>query len=60
LRLQAELLATGSYELDIRLVPSISFPVLGGKNHDIGGFWGDPRSGRRKHKGVDIFAKKGN
>ena len=59
LRLQAELLATGSYELDIRLVPSISFPVLGGKNHDIGGFWGDPRSGRRKHKGVDIFAKKG-
>jgi len=59
LRLQAELLATGAYELDIGLAPSISFPVLGGKNHDIGGFWGDPRSGRRKHKGVDIFAKKG-
>ena len=59
LRLQAELLATGSYELDIGLSASISFPVLGGKNHDIGGFWGDRRSGRRKHKGVDIFAKKG-
>ena len=59
LRLQAELLATGSYELDIGLSPSISFPVLGGRNHDIGGFWGDPRSERRKHKGVDIFAKKG-
>ncbi len=59
LRLQAELLATGAYELDIGLAPSISFPVQNGKNHDIGGFWGDPRSGRRKHKGVDIFAKKG-
>jgi len=59
LRLQAELLATGSYEVDIGLSPSISFPVLGGRNHDIGGFWGDPRSERRKHKGVDIFAKKG-
>lgn len=59
LRLQAELLATGAYELDIGLAPSISFPVQNGENHDIGGFWGDPRSGRRKHKGVDIFAKKG-
>lgn len=59
LRLQAELLATGGYELDIGLAPSISFPVQNGKNSDIGGLWGDPRSGRRKHKGVDIFAKKG-
>ena len=59
LRLQAELLATGSYELDIGLAPSISFPVLNGENRDIGGFWGDPRNGKRKHKGVDIFAKKG-
>ncbi len=60
LRLQAELLATGVYELDIGLSPSIGFPVLGGKNHDIGSFWGDPRDGgKRKHKGVDIFAKKG-
>ncbi len=59
LRLQAELLATGSYELDIGLAPSISFPVLDGENRDIGGFWGDPRSGKRKHKGVDIFADKG-
>ncbi len=59
LRLQAELLTTGAYELDIGLAPSISFPVQNGKNHDIGGFWGDPRSGRRKHEGVDIFAKKG-
>lgn len=59
LRLQAELLATGGYELDIGLAPSISFPVQNGTNNDIGGLWGDPRSGRRKHKGVDIFAKKG-
>jgi len=60
LRLQAELLATGAYELDIGLAPSIGFPVLGGENRDIGSFWGDPRDGgKRKHKGVDIFAKKG-
>lgn len=35
------------------------FPVWG-KNSKIGSFWGDARdAGKRKHEGIDIFAKKG-
>jgi murein DD-endopeptidase MepM/ murein hydrolase activator NlpD len=38
---------------------SLAFPVAG-KKSNIGSFWGDVRDGgRRKHKGIDIFAKKG-
>jgi murein DD-endopeptidase MepM/ murein hydrolase activator NlpD len=38
---------------------SLAFPVAGKKNN-IGSFWGDVRDGgKRKHKGIDIFAKKG-
>ena len=38
---------------------SLDFPVSGTKSN-IGGFWGDSRDGgERKHKGIDIFAKKG-
>lgn len=38
---------------------SLAFPVWG-KKSNIGSFWGDARDGgRRKHKGIDIFAKKG-
>jgi murein DD-endopeptidase MepM/ murein hydrolase activator NlpD len=38
---------------------SLVFPVSGKKSH-VGSFWGDQRDGgRRKHEGIDIFAKKG-
>lgn len=38
---------------------SLAFPVWGKKNN-IGSFWGDVRDGgKRKHRGIDIFAKKG-
>ena len=60
LRVQPELLAAGRFSLHLRSQPSISMPVEGAKNNDIGSFFGDPRDGgRRKHKGIDIFAKKG-
>jgi murein DD-endopeptidase MepM/ murein hydrolase activator NlpD len=38
---------------------SLVFPVAG-KRSNIGSFWGDVRDGgKRKHKGIDIFARKG-
>jgi murein DD-endopeptidase MepM/ murein hydrolase activator NlpD len=38
---------------------SLAFPVAGKKNN-IGSFWGARRDGgRRKHQGIDIFARKG-
>ena len=38
---------------------SLAYPVAG-KRSNIGSFWGDVRDGgKRKHKGIDIFARKG-
>ncbi|WP_121356075.1 M23 family metallopeptidase [Flavisolibacter nicotianae] len=38
---------------------SLDFPVAG-KRSNIKGFWGDSRDGgRRLHKGIDIYARKG-
>ena len=38
---------------------SLAFPVAGMRS-DIEGFWGDSRDGgRRLHKGIDIYARKG-
>lgn len=38
---------------------ALVFPVAG-KRSNIGSFWGDERDGgKRKHKGIDIFARKG-
>jgi len=59
LRVQAPLLTSLRYELKIGIAPSLGFPVLRGNNNDIGSFWGDPRPNKRKHKGIDIFAKRG-
>jgi len=60
LRVQPELLINGSATITITDNPSMKFPVAGGRRADIGSFWGDPRdAGRRKHKGVDIFADRG-
>lgn len=59
LRIQPELLRGGRYTLSINVVAALSFPVQGGSNRDIGSFFGDPRDGgRRKHHGIDIFAKR--
>lgn len=37
---------------------TLVFPVAG-KSSKVGGYWGDYRNGNRRHKGVDIFARKG-
>lgn len=61
LRLQPELLKSGSYMVEIKSGPSLAFPVPspGTKNRVIS-FWGDGRdNGARKHEGVDIGGKKG-
>ncbi|MDH3650604.1 MAG: M23 family metallopeptidase, partial [Saprospiraceae bacterium] len=59
IRIQPELLRGGRFEISIRSAPSLEFPVMGGNNRDIGSFFGDPRDGgRRKHHGIDIFARR--
>ena len=61
LRLQPELLATGRFTLSLIVQPAYgTFPVQGKSNRDIWSFFGAPRDGgRRKHKGIDIFARRG-
>lgn len=61
LRLQGELLLSTRFTLLIKTQPAYSvFPVSGKSNSAIWSFFGDPRDGgRRKHKGVDIFARRG-
>ena len=57
LRLQPELLRGGRFDVMIREVPSLEFPVSGRDSRSIQSFFGDPRDGgRREHHGVDIFA----
>lgn len=54
LRLQPELLKSGSYALSLSVAPSLAFPVPGGKMQS---FWGAARDGGlRSHEGIDIFA----
>ena len=49
----------GNISLQIKPIYDI-FPVEGKGNKAIQSFWGAPRDGgRRKHEGIDIFAKKG-
>lgn len=39
---------------------SLQMPVVGVEPNELANSWGNPRDGgRRKHKGIDIFAKKG-
>ncbi|NRB48807.1 MAG: peptidoglycan DD-metalloendopeptidase family protein [Saprospiraceae bacterium] len=61
LRLQGEILLSTRFTLHLSTQPTYSFfPVSGKGNYDIWSFFGDPRDGgRRKHKGVDIFARRG-
>lgn len=60
LRIQPELLANVFYTLNVSITPVLINPVAGANNRAIGSFYGADRDGgRRKHEGVDIFAKKG-
>jgi murein DD-endopeptidase MepM/ murein hydrolase activator NlpD len=58
LRIQPEIEASVTYELDITSGPSLGFPVSGTRAR-VGSVWGDSRDGgRRSHEGIDIFAPK--
>lgn len=58
--LQPEIEANTSFSIQIEKQPVYPFPVSGGKNADIGSYWGDIRDGgNRNHKGIDIFADRG-
>ncbi len=60
LRIQPELLRGGQFEVDVRVMPSLAFPVEGRGPSAILSGWGAPRDGgRRRHRGVDIFAPRG-
>lgn len=61
LRLQPELLASGRFTIQLIVQPAYGvFPVSGKGNPDIWSSFGDPRDGgRRTHKGIDIFARRG-
>lgn len=57
LRVQPELLAEVSYEVNILADASLDNPVAASMS--IGSFFGDGRdAGERKHEGVDIFGKR--
>lgn len=60
LRIQPELLGKGYFDLRLHTVPVYGFPVSGKDFKAIGSLFGTPRDGgKRRHEGVDIFAKKG-
>lgn len=57
---QPEIEANTPFSISVTKSPAYLFPVMGGKNVDIGSYYGDMRDGgKRNHQGVDIFAKKG-
>lgn len=59
-RVQPELLVSGSYRLTIGEDPALAFPVAGHGMRDIQSVFGVARDGgRRSHHGVDIFARRG-
>jgi murein DD-endopeptidase MepM/ murein hydrolase activator NlpD/SH3-like domain-containing protein len=60
IRIQPELLRSGSYQISITREPALSFPVKGRDSRQISSYFGVPRDGgRRRHEGVDIFAPRG-
>lgn len=51
---------TSSFDITLYSEPTLEFPVSGKGNRDIQSFWGADRAGgKRLHKGIDIFAKRG-
>jgi murein DD-endopeptidase MepM/ murein hydrolase activator NlpD/SH3-like domain-containing protein len=60
IRIQPELLRSGSYTVSVTREPALSFPVQGRDSRQISSFFGASRdAGRRRHEGVDIFAPRG-
>lgn len=60
IRLQPELLRSGNYTITMTREPSLAFPVQGKDSRNISSFWGADRdAGKRRHEGIDIFAKRG-
>jgi murein DD-endopeptidase MepM/ murein hydrolase activator NlpD len=60
IRIQPELLRGGRYSISIVVSPSLQFPVSGRDASSIGSLYGDARdAGRRRHEGLDIFARRG-
>jgi peptidoglycan LD-endopeptidase LytH len=59
-RLQAAYGVTGRFELRADTAPLLAFPVRGQDERAIwSGFGADRDGGRRAHRGVDIFARRG-
>lgn len=57
LRLQPELLSSGSYTLELATEASLAFPLKNTSRKQIQSFFGVGRdNGTRKHEGVDIFS----
>lgn len=58
--IQPEIAADTPFTISIYKRPQYDFPVAGKGNSDVGSFWGMERDGgKRRHEGIDIFAKKG-
>ncbi|MEM8601140.1 MAG: M23 family metallopeptidase [Bacteroidota bacterium] len=60
LRVQPELLASGTVAVHLETSPSLGFPVASVNERAIRSLWGAPRDGgARRHEGIDIFAPRG-
>jgi hypothetical protein len=60
LRAQPELLRGGRVSVRVQVLPTLAFPVEGGRESDIGSRFGAPRDGgERSHHGIDIFKPRG-
>ena len=59
-RAQPELLRGGRFSVSLVVAPTLGFPVPGRGENDIKSRWGASRDGgRRRHTGLDIFARRG-
>jgi murein DD-endopeptidase MepM/ murein hydrolase activator NlpD len=59
-RVQPELLRDVKYVVDMRIAPSLAFPVSERDDRAVRSFYGAERDGgRRAHQGIDIFAPRG-
>ena len=60
IRIQPELLRGGRFTVQLRVAPTLAFPVSGRREYDVGSKWGADRDGgARSHQGIDIFAPRG-